>query len=388
MLKIKVGVIFGGRSVEHEVSVISALQVMHALDGEKYQVMPLYISKQGVWHTGEALKELGSFRDMPRLLAACQKVLFSANRGEAKVLYDRPASFFRKAAEERLDVAFPVIHGTYGEDGCLQGLLELSGIPYVGAGVTGSAVGMDKIVMKAVLEREGLPLVNYRHFYAWEMRENSEKIISALERDLKFPLIVKPANLGSSIGISRAKDARELAEAIDLAARFAQRIVVEDAVEPLREINCSVLGDTKEQEVSCCEEPIGAHEILSFQDKYLGGGKGMGGAARRIPAPISEELSAHIRELARRSFKALDGCGVCRMDFLLNSKSGQVYVNEINTIPGSLSFYLWEPAGLGFPKLLDKLIALALKRSREQEKLIYSYDSNILAGGGRKNGKF
>jgi D-alanine-D-alanine ligase len=288
-----------------------------------------------------------------------------------------------------LDVALPVLHGTHGEDGCLQGLLELSGIPYAGPGQLGAAVGMDKIVMKALLKEAGLPVTDYIWFTRAEWREDEQAVLEQAEAALAYPLIVKPAGLGSSIGISRVENREQLREALELAAGFASRLLAEAAVTPLRELNCAVLGAGAQVEISCIEEPLAATQVLSFADKYLenAGGKGMSGAKRRIPAQIDSSLAAEICALSRRAFRALDGAGVARIDFLYDTAKERLYINELNTIPGSLAFYLFEPAGLGFTALLDELIRLALERYREKEKLIFTYDSNILQQGGFKGKK-
>lgn len=387
MQKIRVGVIYGGRSVEHEVSIISALQAMGALDKSKYQAVPIYISKQGIWYTGEALMDINKYRNMDFLLKESTRIYFSQNNGDYLLVGTETAGMFKKQIQEKIDIAIPVIHGTHGEDGSLQGLLELSGIPYAGPGVLSGAIGMDKIVMKAVLKEAGLPVPDYLGFYYWQWQDDEEGMIKRLLSKLDFPLIVKPANLGSSIGITKVNDEQQLKDAVALAASFSNRLIVEKVIQPLREINCAVLGSPQEMEVSLCEEPVTAEEILSFQDKYLHSGKGMSGATRRIPADLTDEQVAEFQDLARRAFTALDGYGVCRIDFLMDSDSGKIYVNEANTIPGSLSFYLWEPKGKSFSMLMDELCRLALKRSRTKEKMIFSYSSNILSQGGFKGGK-
>ena len=387
MQKVKVGIIYGGRSVEHEVSIISALQALHALDQEKYQPVPIYISKQGVWYTGDELLDMDGYRNMNELLPKCHKVVFSVNHNEGRLIFEEKGSLFKKREEITVDLIIPVIHGTHGEDGCLQGLLELSGLPYAGPGVLGSSCGMDKIVMKAVLKEAGIPVTNYYWFYIKEWDDDKPGIVSNIEAKLKYPLIVKPANLGSSIGISKAKDRDELEEAISLAGSFTNRILVEEIVDPLREINCSVLGDPCEMEVSLLEEPVSFDNILSFKDKYLNNAKGMSGATRRIPADINDEKRLEIEAYAKKAFFALDGHGVCRIDFLVNSDNNKVYLNEVNTIPGSLSFYLWEPKGKDFKALMDDLVRLALKRKRLKDKTLYTYASNILAQKGFKGKK-
>jgi D-alanine-D-alanine ligase len=383
MQKIKVGVAFGGRSVEHEVSIISALQAMRALDKEKYEVVPLYISKQGVWYTGEKLTDIQNFRDMSALLADCQKIYFSQNHNDGLIVGTQPGGIFKKAFSERVDVVIPVIHGTHGEDGCLQGLLELSGVPYAGPPVLGSACGMDKIVVKAILKEAGLPTPDYMWFYTYQWEDDSASLCGKAVERFGYPMIVKPANLGSSVGVSAVENEEQLREAVALAGSFTNRILIEKMVTPLREINCSVLGSPESQEASVCEEPMTGSKFLTYSDKYeRDGSKGMSGALRKIPADLDQELAAKIQDYACRTFVALDAYGVCRVDFLLNAETNEVFINEINTIPGSLSFYLWEASGKTFTELMDELVRLALKRNRQKEKMIFSHTTNILAGGG------
>ncbi len=389
MNKIAVAVVYGGRSVEHEVSIISALQAINALDKEKYQVIPLYISKKGAFYTGDVLLGLNNYRDINKLLSAAQPVYLSPNYGENKIFAVEKPGMFKKPFEQKIDVVLPVIHGTHGEDGCLQGLLELSGLPYAGPGVLGSACGMDKIFTKAILKEADIKVAAYQWFCYWQWQDNRQQIIAKIEAVLPYPLVVKPANLGSSIGISKAANQEQLIEAVELAGSFSDRIIVEEMISPLREINCAVLGSDRGMEFSFCEEPLTAADILSFGDKYLSSSntKGMSGAKRRIPADISEQMASEIREIAGRTFIAMDCSGVCRIDFLINSENGQIYVNELNTIPGSLSFYLFEPAGKKFGQLLDDLIYTALQRYRIKEKKLYGFTSNILSQGGFKGKK-
>lgn len=377
MSKINVGVIFGSRSVEHDVSVITAIQLMGNLDREKYNVIPIYISKEGKWLIGDVLKKIENFNDKSHLERKAEKAIISPDPNN-KNLIPANQAFFSKAI--KIDVIIPSIHGTNGEDGTIQGLLELANIPYVGAGVVGSAVGMDKIIMKAAFNENGLPAVKYVWFLKSEFSKTPQEVIKKVEETLNFPLFVKPANLGSSIGITKAKDKKSLEFAIEVACHYDRRILVEEAVDNATEINCSVLGND-DPIPSVLEEPIRYDEILSFTDKYLRGGKGSKGMAsqtRRIPAPISQSLTQKIQDLAVKSFKAVDCSGIARIDFLLNKKTNEVFVNEINTIPGSFSFYLWEKSGYPFPKLLDRLIELAIQRHKEKQNNIYSFDSEIL----------
>jgi D-alanine-D-alanine ligase len=285
-----------------------------------------------------------------------------------------------------VDMVFPVVHGTYGEDGTLQGLLELAAIPYVGAGVVGSAVGMDKIVMKAAFQAQQLPVVNYLWFTRKRWQAAADTVADEIERTLTYPLFVKPANLGSSIGISKATDRTSLFDAIEVAAHYDRRLLVEEAFEGGIEVNCAVLGND-EPVASVCEQPIAWAEILSYEDKYLRGGKGKGGRSggegmasltRRIPAPIPNDLTARVQDLAVKAFQAVDCAGLARIDFLVDPASGRIAVNEINTLPGSLAFYLWEASGVPFPALVDRLIDLALERHRERQQTTFSFDSALL----------
>ena len=385
-LRINVGVIFGGRSVEHEVSIISAHQAIAALDEEKYRAVPLYIAKDGQWYSGDALLDLNGFINMQKLLQAAIPIEISVNYGNKEV-FARQSGLFKKAWSERIDVALPVVHGTNVEDGCLQGLLETAGIPYAGPAVLGSAVGMDKIMMKAVLREAGLPVVDGCSFAAYEWENDADNMIAKIETALGYPLVVKPANLGSSIGISRVAGREELKDAIDLAFSFSTRLLVEKAVMPLREINCAVLGAPGDVRLSACEEPLAAEEILSFSDKYLNSStKGMSSAKRRM-LDEDDEMTKKIQAYAQAAFTAMDCRGVCRVDFLVRADTGEIFVNELNTIPGSLSFYLFEPTGISFETLVDRLIRLALERKRVQDKLTTVYNSNILAQGGFKGKK-
>ncbi|HZO28883.1 MAG TPA: D-alanine--D-alanine ligase family protein [Chloroflexota bacterium] len=387
--KQRVAVIFGSRSVEHEVSVISAVQAMDAMDPRRYEPLPIYITREGRWITGPELRRIDSYKDQQGLLNRCRPVVLRPEPFGNRLFMEEPGPLGTKRTRVTVvDVVFPVVHGTFGEDGTLQGLLELAGVPYVGAGVVGSAVGMDKIVMKAAFQAQDLPVVNYLWFTRKRWQSAADEVAAEIERTLRYPLFVKPANLGSSIGISRANDRAGLFDAIEVAAHYDRRLLVEEAFEGGIEVNCSVLGNDDPQ-ASVCEQPIAWTEILSYEDKYLRGGggkgKGSGGSAegmasltRRIPAPVAPELTAEIQRLAVEAFKAVDCAGLARVDFLVDPVSGRIAVNEINTMPGSLSFYLWEPSGVPFPALVDRLIALALERHRERQQTTYNFDSALL----------
>lgn len=379
-MRIRVGVLFGGISVEHEVSVISGLQALHALDENTYEAIPIYIAKDGKWYTGDALKNIDAYKDLPALLEKSELVHLVKNH-QGKFMLDKvETKLFGKRQAAEIDVAFPVTHGTNGEDGVLQGFLQLLGIPFVGPDVLSSAIGMDKVVMKNVLRDSGLPIVKHIWFYKYKWLEEKESLIQEIESVLGYPVIVKPANLGSSVGISKAKNREELESAVDNASNFSHKLLVEEVVEQLTEINCSVLGDQEACEASVCEEVLGSDEILSYKDKYEGSGtKGMSGASRQVPAQLPEEKTKEIQKLAMETFHVLGCMGVARIDFLMDTGTKKVYVNEINSIPGSLSFYLWEPTGKSFTELTGDLVKLAIKRTREQSEISYAYDSNLFA---------
>ena len=291
----------------------------------------------------------------------------------------------------RLDVAIPVLHGSYGEDGTFEGVLDAIGIPYAGCNVLASANGMDKITMKMILQACNVPVVDYVWFTDGQWAADSTSILDDIERRLGYPVIVKPANLGSSVGIGRAADRDQLKERIDTAEQYSTRIIVEHMVENLHEVNCSVLGDCDDYITSVCEEPIKSGEILSYEDKYMGGtkgAKGMQASQKRIPADLPQDVSDRIRFLAGETFRVLSCHGVSRVDVIMDADNGRIYVNEINTIPGSLSFYLWEASGIPFDKLMDRLVKLALKRQRQLDMKVRSYDQNIFSlGGGVKGAK-
>lgn len=392
-MKIKLGVFFGGKSVEHEIAVITANQAYASIDKEKYEIIPIYISKKGLMYTGENLFELTEYKDMNTLISKCTQVTFVQD-GEKVNMLRYPVKKFGENILNYIDIAFPIMHGTNGEDGTIQGYFELLGLPYIGCDILASSIGMDKIIMKKVLSESGLPVVEYVNFYSMEYIKEEEKYLNQIEEKLDYPVIVKPGNLGSSIGIKKADNRNELVEAIELAIQFSDRIIVENAITKLKEINCSVIGDVIECAASVCEEPISSDEILSYTDKYVGGNKtkgvptqgqkSMAASKKKLPADLSEEKRKHIEKLAKQTFKVLGANGVSRIDFLIDENTDKVYVNEINTIPGALSYYLWEASGKTFTQEIDELVDLALKRQRQRENKTYSYDQNILALTGKK----
>lgn len=394
MSKLNIGVMFGGRSVEHEVSIVTGQQVIENIDRSKYDVTPIYVSKEGDWYTGDELFDIKNFKDIKSLLPKLQKVFMPPVPSlNSLFLYPFKTGLFKNKSESiKIDVVFPAFHGMHGEDGTIQGLFELSNIPYVGSAVTGSAVGMDKIIMKDIFKANGIPTVNYTWFLRKDYERDSSSIISDVEGKIKYPMFVKPANLGSSIGISKAKNRTELINSIEIAINYDRKVIVEEGVENPVEINCSCLGADDDVKASVCEMPVSWEEFLSFEDKYMRGSssKGMKSASRKIPAPLPDEKTREIQDLATKVFKVLDCSGISRIDFLMERESMKVYVNEINTMPGSVAFYLWEPEGISFRELIDRLIKIAVDKNQERNKNIYTYDTELLEKvnlGGTKGSK-
>lgn len=395
---------FGGKTVEHEVSVISGIQACMAMDTDKYEIIPVYMTKENEMYIGEGVGDIKSYRNIPELLKKSQRVIMINESGRF-LLMPYPAKRFGGPKPVEFDVAFPVVHGTNVEDGALQGYLKTVGVPFVGPDVTASAVSMDKFITKAVLKEHDIPVLD-AEVYTMSDYQEMDSLVERIEKNFGYPVIIKPVNLGSSVGISIARNRAEIINSLDDAFRYAVRVLAEHAIANLREINCSVLGDENDAIASECEEPLHTKDILSYEDKYVnsggkggknGGSKGSGskGAgmanlARKIPADLTPEKREEVRDLAVRSFKALGCNGVSRIDFMIDEDTGKLYFNEINPIPGSLSFYLWEPAGVPYTELLDRMIQLAFKRMRTEESITFSFDSNILANanlGGAKGSK-
>lgn len=382
-MKIKIGVIYGGETVEHEVSVISALQAMNNLNEDKYDIVPIYISKDRIWYTGHMLRDIEFYKEFEDEKKYATKVMLY-KKGKTFLL-QRTTGIFRKDIAD-LDVILPVVHGNNVEDGSLAGLLDSIGIPYVGSHVLGGALGQDKVVMKQVMESVNLPIVPYTWFYDSEYLDNKENILKEIKK-IGYPVIVKPATLGSSIGIEVAKNEKDIESKIEDAMEYDTKIVVEKVIENLTEVNASVLGNYEYQKVSPLEEVMGEDEILSFADKYLGNAKskgtaskGMASTSRIVPARISEKLTKEIQDTAKQVFKALNLSGVCRVDFLIDNKENKFYVNEPNTCPGSLSFYLWKEAGMKYSELLDEMVSIAIKEYKHKNQKTMSFKSSIFDG--------
>jgi D-alanine-D-alanine ligase len=387
----RVGVIFGGRSVEHDVSIVTAHQVMAVLSGG-YEVIPIYVTREGRWLSSPGLNDLRVYRE-GRAEDVGQQAHIPpvAGFGGLQVAGGR----FKGTQTVGLDVVVPSIHGTYGEDGTLQGLLELADIPYVGSGVLGSAVGMDKVAMKAAFKGASLPTVPDVLVDRADLAD-MPALLGRVASEIGYPAFVKPTRLGSSVGIGKAKDPAELEAAIEVAKAYDHRLLIERSMEGCIEVNCSVLGGAGTQaRVSVCDQPIAWEEFLSFSDKYLRGGKsndgnsggkaGMASADRRIPAPISDELTERVQANAIEAFRAVGASGVARIDSFVDETSGETWVMEINTVPGSFAFYLWEASGTSFDALMDELIDIALKTHAAKSDLMFSFESEMLDKLGAKS---
>ncbi len=402
-MKIRAGVFFGGASVEHEVSVITAMQAIGAMDETKYQVIPVYVSKAGEFYTGQHLKKLETYRDIPSALAQAQKVVMMKQKDQTVLVLEKQKPF-GSSVVATLDVALPIFHGTGGEDGTMQAHFERLELPYTGPDVCASAIGMDKWAMKAMFNIASVPCLPGVKIGRGAYYTDPDAAMDEIEQKIGYPVIVKPYNLGSSVGIGKARNRQALEEALEEAFHYTEYALCERAVEKLREINCSVLGDADEARASVCEEPLNATDFLTYADKYQSGGgskgskgaksgggsEGMSSLARKVPADLDDATAETIRKMCVDAFRAVGAAGVCRVDCMIDGDSGEIFVNEINTIPGSLSFYLWEATGLSFTALMDELVRLALKRQRQRKQLQFSFDTNLLSTaqlGGAKGSK-
>jgi D-alanine-D-alanine ligase len=391
--RLRVGVFFGSRSVEHEVSVITALQAMAAMETGRLVPVPVYIAKSGAWYTGDLLLQLDRYKDIDRLVAASTRVTMRPepdNGGSlAEVDGRRGLLGGSQRSVARFDVAMPLVHGSNGEDGTLQGLFELAGVPYCGSGVAAAAVSMDKRLARTALRGAGLPVLDDVVVARARWLAEADQVIAELEQRPGFPMYVKPRRLGSSIGVARVAARDALRDSLDLAFRYDTSVLAEPAQDGTIEINCAVLGQGDDVQVSVCEQPVSTG-TLSYADKYLSGAKGKGSAAapatgmksaqRIIPAPISDALTKRVQDAAMSAFRAINAAGVARVDFLVSTENDSFVINELNTLPGSLSFYLWEASGIGFDALLDRLVELAMARHRDQQATTSSIDTWLLTG--------
>ena len=397
MAKIQLGVIFGSRSCEHEVSIISGVQLARSADRNKYDVWPIYIAKDGRWYTGEKLLDIHTYTPFDPYAKGITRVTLDMTAGSgALISYEQEKGLFAKGVVPvtvaKLDCVIPVMHGLHGEDGTLQGMLELANIPYSSTGVAGSAVGMDKIMMKQVFRGMDFPVLPDLFALRSEWRADPDAVIARVEEKLPYPVFCKPSCLGSSIGVSRADDRNELRDALDLAFTYDRRVLIEQGLDHPIEVNCSVLGFDGDVSASVTEMPTtSGGDLLDFADKYLtgSGSKGMASLKRIMPAPVGEEMTQRIQELSKQIFRALDCKGVVRIDYML-TKEDALYITEINTIPGSMAFYLWQETGLPYAQLIDKLVEYANRAFAEKNENNYAFTSDILNGvvlGGKKGGK-
>ena len=393
-MRIRVGVIFGGESVEHEVSIISAIQAMNKIDEEKYEVIPIYITKDREWYTGEMLRDIDVYQDFSLIKKYSTNVVLYYKDGS--YILQKKKGLFKTAVKE-IDIAFPIVHGTNVEDGVLQGYLQTIGIPFVGPNVYGAVAGQDKTIMKDIWKEADLPMTKYVWFWDVDYKNEKDEVIGKINK-LKYPLIVKPATTGSSVGIGFCDSEKDLIEAIDEAVQYDSKIIVEEVVENLKEVNIAVMGNYEYQKVSEIEEVLSGNKFLTYNDKYVGGGKkgkikgsfkyspkvtsskGMASANRKLPADIDEKTRKEIEDIAVKAFKALGSSGNSRIDFLLDEKNNKVYINEINSIPGSLAYYLWDAKDLDFTKVLDEMISIGIKDYKKRVSKTHSFETNILEG--------
>ncbi len=393
--RIALGVFFGSRSCEHEVSIISALQLIRSINREKYDVIPVYITHEGVWYTGEKLTRIETYTPFNPYDKDIVQVSLDLTVNSGALLHRERKGFFgaeRETVAARIDCAIPVFHGLHGEDGTLQGLFELCDIPYTSAGVCASAVGMDKAAMKNYFKGCGFPvlpgIIAERDAY----EADKEGYLDSLTGRIALPVFVKPSCLGSSIGVSRARDRDQLRESLEVAFSFDRKVLLEQALENPIEVNCSVLGYGSQAEASVLEMPnTGSADFLDFNGKYMEGHKGMAGLERQIPAPIGEEMTKKLRALSVEVFRQLDCKGVVRIDYMLDRHSDRYYITEINTIPGSMAYYLWEASGLKYEGLIDRLVEIAFRAMEDKKQNDYAFKSDILRqvrlGGTKKMGK-
>ena len=387
-MKLNVAVFFGGESVEHEVSVISAHQAMNAMDSGKYNIIPIYVAKDRKLYCSDLLRDMKMYKDIPALLKKCTQVTLIQKDNRVAVCPVHTGLFGRKELAT-IDVAVPVMHGTNGEDGTIQGFLEMLKLPYAGCDLIAAAVGQDKVLQKHTLENSGLPITKWFWYFGSELESHKDEILAKVH-EIGYPVILKPACTGSSVGIGIAHNDEEYLLQFEDSRQYDAKVITEQVVKPMREINCSVLGNAEKAQASVLEEVFsGGGELLDFHDKYErkakgsktapAASKGMASSSRVVDPDLPKGVNEKIRQLALDTFRVLGSSGVCRIDFMMNADTTDVYVNEINTIPGSLAFYLWQSSGVSFPELMDRIIELALDRERERSRRTYSYDTNLLS---------
>lgn len=374
-------VAFGGISPEHEVSVLSAMQAIASLEETDFNLIPLYVSKSGRWLTGDVLLKMENYQDLDSLQKQTIPCTFSHDDlGKPILLETKKKGLFSSPDSYPVYAVIPAFHGSEGENGAFQGTCEMYNIPCAGSGVFASSLGMDKVKAKELCRSHDIPVAEGFDFFENDWERDQDAILGCAEQ-LSYPLILKPVSLGSSIGVARANDKSQLIDAIETAFRYDENLMIEKAISPLTEINCSVLGTPDNMKTSVCERPLGQEETLSFEDKYQsddGSQKGMASADREIPADISDELTQKIKSFSAKIFKLFRASGVARLDFLVNAETEELYFNEINTIPGSFSFYLWQESGMNMRELMLNLVEIAVDRHQKKMGRIRSYDTNLL----------
>lgn len=376
-MKLNIGIIFGGNSTEHEISIISAVQAINNMDTDKYNIIPIYLSKDSKFYYSEEYKKVEVFKDLSTAMRMGSEVLITKKDGELVLIKD---SFPFKVLK-KIDVMFPILHGYNTEDGSIAGFLEMLGVPYCESDIYASGIGQDKILQKMVLKESGVSVCDYRYFYESEYQKNPEEVLKTV-MEIPFPLIIKPSRQGSSVGIGVAHNKDELIEKIEEALIYDEKILIEEVVEDLKELNISVLGDNYSYELSDIEEVYGKDEILSYQDKYMSGAKGsskgMASTGRKIPADLDEKIKKQMEDMALKAARVLNISGVVRIDFMLDKKTNKLYLNELNIIPGSLAFYLWKSKGIEYKELLDRIINIGIRKYQNKDKKLSSFETNVL----------
>lgn len=374
-MRLNIGVIFGGKSVEHEISILSAVEMMGYFDKEKYNVIPIYIDKNNDWYTGMHLKDITNYRDIKLVKRYAKKVNLIKD-GKSTIL--QTCGLIKRRLYV-IDFIFPIGHGAYLEDGSLQGYLNMLGVPFAGPDVLSSAIGMDKVIQKQLLEQNNIPVCKYVYFYDYDFTKNKKSVLDQI-KTLEYPLYVKPANLGSSIGISKVESEKELINAINNAMKYDKKIIVEEAIKNVKEVNISVLGNYQKQEVSEIEEINSYEDFYSFKEKYVEGIRKNQSKNKKTKPILSKEMLEDMKKYAINVFKVINARGVSRIDFLIDDKNKKIYVNEINTIPGGLSGYLWKAKKKNQPELLEDLMTLAKHRYKAELNYIKAFDGNLLEG--------
>jgi D-alanine-D-alanine ligase len=375
--KLTIAVVFGGRSVEHDVSVVTGNQIIRAFEGSDHDIIPLYITRDGRWYMGDALSDLNNYKNEITSHKGVEQVILSPATNHHGLIVNPIVGRFQKNSVKRIDVVFPAIHGAHGEDGTLQGLCEMADVAYVGCSVLASALANDKIMTKLILRQVGIPVVPDVSFTRSEWLDDPDAIVARIDERLQYPLFIKPATLGSSIGVGRVTDQGMLRLSIEIALRFDRRVLVEQAVVDCQEINCSVLGYGTNIQPSVLEQPVSWEQFLTYEEKYMRGNEGMKSAERLIPAPIGDDLTQQIQNYAVEAFKAIDGHGIARIDFLL--KDNEVFLNEINTMPGSLALYLWRETDMSTQQVVLRLVEIAQDAYAEKRRNSYDYQTDLIA---------